>query len=190
MLSSNIPSEYQVIVFGAKYVFHDGTYNWYGDYDPSKKASTLIEKKEYTPILYRSLVTPWIKMIRTDHIKKKNIRFEEVIYSNDEMFSTQTALSIPYYGHVNLLVYHHEKNAHGLMSSYNTDAFLIRWNVYLRKEVYIRKHGRNIPEVSLLNYEYFKTHHINLILCAIKEGIKLGWKKAWRDYKNFCLSYD
>ena len=187
MLSSNIPSEYQVIVYGAKYVFLDGSHKWYGWYDPEKPNSMSIERMDYPQFLYRRLVTPWIKMVRKDLLVDNNIRFEEVMFSNDELFCTKVALAIHYYGKVNMPIYHHVRLSTGLVeSTTNKRRFMIRWNVYLRKEIYLKKHGTQVPDYNLLSAAFFYNKYNLLLYCAVKEAILLGKKKAWRDYTSFC----
>lgn len=188
LLNNSVPPEYDVILYGSKYVFTSGEYFWYGDYSPQTAGNDILPCNDITP-LYRQYVTPWAKMVRRKLLVEKEIQFEEIPCSNDEMFSTRVALSIQRYGRINLLVYHHERNNKGLMETTDWSNFMIRWNAYIRKERLLKKKGRNIMDSHLLSFDIFKSHYSTLLLCAARECVELGIKKGAQDYRHFCKKY-
>lgn len=189
LLDMDIPDEYDVVAYGARYVCSDKSEHWYGAYNDKEPDSTVIVDDTHIPFLYRRLVTPWIKMVKRSLIQRHGIRFEEVMYGNDEVYSARVALAVKHFGKVNLPIYHYEKLSTGLVGSTDIKALMIRWDGLLLKELLIKQGGYSVYDQSLLFYEAFQKHRYRLIRCAIKEGCTLGWRKAWRDYSEYCRSH-
>lgn len=113
---------------------------------------------------------PWSKVYRTDFIKHNNIKFDEVIASNDVMFSLVS-------GHLAQVVlafseeiYCVTRGVNTLTVSFNDEILLSRLLVNINKVRYIKKNNINISKMSLIGFvkTYYKVLDINALNVLLK----------------------
>lgn len=138
--------------------------------------------------LYSEYTMPWTRLVRKRHIETNNIFFEEVQYSNDEMFSARLGASVLSYDYVDLLVYCQECRQESLKESPSLDNYLCRWNVWLRKACFLEKKGRQCKSDRWLSSKIIDISYPVYLGIQFKKAHYLGLRRTWRDYSDFCSS--
>lgn len=95
-------------------------------------------------------VVPWSKLINAKFIKNKSIKFDEVIASNDEMFSTKVGFYAKKIGVSKEVIYCVTKDKGTLTQDLNNDIHFTRLNVYISKMLFLRENLER-KEFKLLN---------------------------------------
>lgn len=85
-------------------------------------------------------IVPWSKLYRTSLIKEHNISFEEVMYSNDVMFSTMTGYYASRITAFRETIYSVTEKADSLIQNISEESWSIRHEVFCRKNLFLRKH--------------------------------------------------
>jgi len=128
--------------------------------------SNVTGRKENIELKYHH-VMPWSKLIRHSVINNNNIYFEEVLYSNDVMFSTKLAYCSNMIETSLTSIYCCMRNDGSLTTSINISAYRIRRSVWLRRYLFLRKY---------LTKEDFKLLNLsgaNYILSGIHQRVKI-----------------
>lgn len=183
-----IPEEYDVVVWKSKYVYLDGTYYVMGEDASDKENRELIECNT-TDKLYLNYVTPWAKMVRRKFCCDKNIYFEEVRYSNDEIFSTMVGINISSYLYLNILIYLHERRDGSLVEKVTLDNCLCRLYVCFRKNKILNQYGKNFDFKTFYIRIYYKSYW-SFLMAFFRELKILGWSRTQRDYIEICHRLD
>lgn len=103
---------------------------------------------------------PWGKMIKTEFINKRNIRFDEVQVSNDVMFSLIAGYSASSIGIINHAIYCVTLSKGGLTNIMTKEVLITRYIVALRCNEFRRKHGLGkYQSIITLYYLLFSTHY-------------------------------
>lgn len=84
-------------------------------------------------------VVPWSKLFRTSFIKEYSIDFDEVMYSNDVMFSTKSGFYADKIEVSTANIYCVTRGKTSLTSKVNEDIFDIRLNVVLRRIRFLKE---------------------------------------------------
>lgn len=116
---------------------------------------------------------PWGKMIKRNIITENHILFDETQYCNDTMFSTISAMfakkifadKTPFYC---------VTSCDGSLTTHKSlDAYMTRYQVILRKNEFLRKHGYPQFQLSIIFY-LIKFWHFGIP--TFIKGIRLGIK--------------
>ncbi|WCG22707.1 glycosyltransferase family 2 protein [Vagococcus lutrae] len=98
------------------------------------------EKTKENEILLRTkFLVPWSKMYRTEFIKTNDIKFDEILVSNDVMFSVKSGLLANEIQTSRKHLYCVTKDSGTLTTSYDKDKFNIRINTLLNYNLYLKK---------------------------------------------------
>ncbi len=179
--------ETSVVVWKSKRKMLDGNDEYIGEILETGENSGFVTC--HTPEkLYSEYTMPWTRLIRRRHIETNNIVFEEVRYSNDEMFSARLGASVMSYDYVDLLVYCQECRQGSLKESPSLDNYLCRWNVWLRKARFLEKQARPCKSDRWLSSRIIDISYPAFLRMQIKKARFLGLRRTWRDYSVFCMS--
>jgi glycosyltransferase involved in cell wall biosynthesis len=105
---------------------------------------------------------PWGKMIKRELLIRKNIKFDEVIASNDVMFSLLIGNFASSIDSINHIIYCVTINRGSLTNSMNRDILMNRYTVSLRCNEFRRRYGAEKYQSSIALY---------YLLSSIKYGI-------------------
>ncbi len=130
---------------------------------------------------------PWGKMIRHDLVANNNIRFGETRFCNDTLFSTLTALNAVNVYADKTAFYCVTERTGSLITHSTKDAYFIRYEVILKKNMILREHGLATYQLSIAFYlrKIFRYGLLDFIR-AIKLGVKykanflVGYQKWFR----------
>lgn len=125
-------------------------------------------------------VVPWGKIIRADLIKKNNIYFDEVIASNDVMFSIKVAAKIKVFKVENLEIYCTTIRRGSLTLRKNKDIFEARFDVHKRKNKFFK--DRKL-------YRYV-VPGVSFLLWSRKYGIKTFFKTMIYVFSNILFLFN
>lgn len=106
-----------------------------------------------TRLKYQFFV-PWSKMINRQFLQKEEIKFEEVIASNDVMFSTKVGYKMKKFQVVPDVIYCVTKNSGTLTTNSNSEVFDARVEVFIRYYDFL-KNNLNNQEFQSLNINGF-----------------------------------
>ena len=188
-----VDSKFDLIYFGCNSVYDDTLL-------PSDRhlmfqgivdAYLLGTENEIKTRLYH--VVPWAKMVKRSLIDKHNIRFDEVIAANDMFFSTQVAYYAEAFHADARPVYVVTTRKGSLANRWNYDILRSRYEVGLRRNLFLKKHGLSKYQVSVMVYLYRAIKHniptfIEFIYLSIKyrQNIFVGasnWIKTFQEMK-------
>lgn len=112
-----------------------------------------LNKKENSEInlRYKSLV-PWGKIIRRSLLVENNISFEEIIASNDVMFSTRIGFFAKNIEAVDIVLYNVVLRENSLISTKSLKNSRCRYITSLRRREYLLDHSINVEEISFVFY--------------------------------------
>ncbi len=83
-------------------------------------------------------VVPWGKLVRASMVKEHNISFDEVLYSNDVMFSEKTGFYAKSIFADLRTIYCVTQNVGGLSRNFSEEAWGIRYEVFCRRNLFLR----------------------------------------------------
>ena len=135
------------------------------------------DNKIFNNLLYECVV-PWGKMVKKEFLINKKITFEETKYSNDVIWSTlvHINLEINTFTTSDKLLYYLTDRENSLFHTNNEEAFICRYDVFLRQHKYLI--DANIPINKTFNhFHYFeiaKKFKINTLISFIKHSIKVN----------------
>ena len=188
LMDMDIPNEFDVVVWKSKYVYLDGRFEWVQEEDMGS-SDLLCRKYDTVEKMYLKYVPPWTKMVRKKFCGDKTINFEEVRYSNDEIFSTMVGINISSYLYIDLLIYYHERREGSLVEKISLDNYLCRLYVYFRKNSILKEYGAMI-DCKNAHIRIYNISYCSFLMAFIKEIQILGLKCAWRDYVDICQRLD
>lgn len=113
---------------------------------------------------------PWSKLIKRDFIEENNIRFDEVIASNDVMFSTKVGYYMDQFKVDADKIYCITRNKGSLTVTRSEEIFDSRLSVYINKINFLRE---RLPKEKM---KYFTLTGQGFIFNSIK--YKFGFKKT------------
>ncbi len=134
---------------------------------------------------------PWGKMIRAELIKENNIRFEEIIASNDILFSIQVAHHASTILADPAVLYIITVSRGSLINTLNKHHFTTRFHAAIRANNYLRKIGRSRYQLSVLYY-ISKCHKFGLktfvntlyTLTKNRSNLLIGFEKIFSIQKT------
>lgn len=127
-----------------------------------------------TRLKYQFFV-PWSKLIRTELIRKYNIKFDEVIASNDVMFSTKIGYFLKSFFVSTEVIYCVTRGVGTLTVTRNQKIFDARLRVHINYCNFLREN------LSKEEVKYLNLNGIGILLRAIKN--KLGFSTTITSYK-------
>lgn len=134
---------------------------------------------------------PWCKMILRNIIEINNILFDEIMFSNDIMFS----LKIGYYAHsiyaVPKVVYCVTVTEGSLVNRHSKANLKCRFEVVLKQNAFLRSIGKSMYQKSIMHYLKLSLHYgfftfFDFIIMAIsaKSNFFIGYKYWLKNYFN------
>lgn len=108
-------------------------------------------------IIRYTLVEPWSKLVRISLIRNSGILFDEIICSNDVMFSTKIGYNAKQIKVINERVYCVTRADSSLTSNISEEQFLIRFNTFVNRYNYLKNRlvEKEFKELSLNGYYHF-----------------------------------
>ena len=116
--------------------------------------------------------SPWISIFPIQLLQEKNIRFEEIPYANDIMFTTRVAVECNPIQVYDKPVYIYERRENSLTTTPDIENYIVRFKVSLRQEKYLkRNHFKRISHSSMF-LDVIAYRDYNLFLrCLLKVAI-------------------
>lgn len=118
---------------------------------------------------YRFFV-PWSKLIKYDFIKKNNIFFDEVIASNDVMFSTRIGYYMKEFKVLPTVIYCVTRGYGTLTTNINPKIYEARVNVFIKNYVFLKN------KLKKKDFKTLHLHGLGVMFNAYRN--KLGLKKV------------
>jgi len=110
---------------------------------------------------------PWSKMIRSALVKRNNIRFDEVKYSNDVMFSVKCGVYAKKIRAVDCVVYYVTQMQGTLTTRKSFSEYKCRFDVFVDKYLFLKK------ELNRRDFRRYTEWPAGKIIRAIKMGYGL-----------------
>lgn len=120
---------------------------------------------------------PWSKLIKTEMVENDHIRFEEVLYSNDIMFSAKIGYYSKKIETSQNSIYCVTRSRGSLTTYKDINAFNIRMNEYIKVGVFLKE------KYSKKDFSYLHITGIGTLYRAIRE--KYGLKEYMLIIKTF-----
>ena len=179
LLNSNLPKQYDVIVYGADYLYLDGTSRVIGMPQNNHESISFHERTDVSKI-YSDYCIPWIKMVRRKKIIQEKLRFEEIRWGNDMMFSAKLALHVNAYALADIIIYHHERRIGSLVETTNNyNAYACRTNSFFRINKLLKKNNKTLlPTEGYLSGLYQTGGYFRFILYTIKSFYYCGKRQT------------
>lgn len=187
-------TDFDLIYFGCNSVFFDTMQqsDRHKRFDGIVKDLSTGKCPEIKGKLYH--VVPWAKMIRRSLVMGKNIRFDEVIASNDIFFSTLCAYYSKNFSFDTTRVYVVTTRKGSLAYKWNKEILNARFSVALRRNKFLKMHNLGQYQVSVMYYFYMALKTSPLLIFKFlyssvlyKQNIFIGfknWIKTLRDNKK------
>lgn len=184
-------SSYDLIYFGCNSVYDDTLKQSDRHLMYQNIVEQYIDGKESEMKTRLYHVVPWAKMIRRSLINENNIRFDEVIASNDIMFATTVGHRSQHFFVDDKVVYIVTTRKGSLAYTWNYQILKARYIVWLRRNQYLKKYQLSIYQVSIMRFLQ-KALQINLktlfefLLLAVKykQNIFIGVANWFYTAKN------
>jgi glycosyltransferase involved in cell wall biosynthesis len=190
-------SNYDLIYFGVYIIYAKTKRESYINRRFGKLMKDAINKKKYDKYKY-TIIVPWGKMIKRSLIKVNNIFFDEIMVSNDVMFSVKTANCAK-----NVLFDIHKIYTYELLrydsltSNWTLEIVFIRLCVYINLNVFLIKNGQKkykqelisllLRLISIRDMTYFykgieiiKENRINIFFEFLEFGLLLPYRMIRR----------
>lgn len=143
---------------------------------------TLISKYTLKPDTKNTLelrfkfFSPWSKLIKRSLINKYQIKFDEVIASNDILFSTKVGYYMKKFAVTDKTIYCITRNKGSLTTQVSIDVYNSRLNAFIRQSNFLRERlsKKNYESLELigrsmlLNGFYYKIGYFNLLKALMK----------------------
>ncbi len=170
---SEIDDEAEVVYFGMTGVYDDtGEFSPRGDYYTNKVRDFLAGRISENDLRLQ-FGTPCSKMVRKDLIDRYNLRFDEVIASNDSYF----ALTVGYYAKtikaVDRIVYVATVSKGSITRRRDYNALHSRYLVKLKMNSFMREHGLSNYQGPVMSniFECVKSAHLK-IFTVLGEAVR------------------
>ena len=108
-----------------------------------------IENERY---LKFNWIVPWGKMIKSSIVIENNLKFDEIMVSNDVMFSIKLGVHVEEIEVANDTLYCVTKSTGSLTTSISKKNYEIRTNVILEKNIFLRQYFKKDELKKLDNY--------------------------------------
>lgn len=147
----DFPEDADVVLYQYKFYRGDGSYFIYPEIEaPDDTEAIHLIVSHNTNDLCRMAVMPWTKMVRRKHLDKYHIRFDEIKWGNDMIYSTKLSLSVDSFLVAPLLVYSHEWCPNSLVNKeLGLEMFYTRALLSLKRAKLLQLGGR-------LDYNIFR----------------------------------
>lgn len=99
-------------------------------------------------------VVPWGKMIRKSLIDANEIKFDEVVASNDVMFSTKVGYYAKNFTVSNDIVYTVTTRKGSLANRRDLRALESRYRVRMRRNIFLKQNGLEDRQISVMSFLY------------------------------------
>ena len=118
-------------------------------------------------------LAPWGKMIKRELIRKYNIRFEEILAGNDNIFSLKVASTARGMTATNDVLYIITQRENSLSTTFSKDHFTSKFNAALKANQFLCSINQNKYQQSIL-YFLFRSYKfgLNYSIYVIKQLIK------------------
>jgi hypothetical protein len=122
-------------------------------------------------------------MIKKELIERNNIRFEEILVSNDIMFSLYIGYLAKTITAVNQSIYCVTETYGSLTNTVNLETYTIRYFVVLRYNEFLRNHKQKQYQQDIISFLY---HSLKYGIIPFLKYIKLSIKHNNYSFINFC----
>ena len=132
-----------------------------------------LKNKKYENELRFCFLSPWGKMIKRELIEKYNIRFEEIISGNDNLFSLKAAHNTIKLAATHNILYVITETKNSLSTTFSKDHFNSKFNAALEANKFLCSINQNKYQQSIL-YFLFRSYKfgLNYSIYVIKQLIK------------------
>lgn len=172
VFDSHINSSADVIYFTAQGIYKDGSYSSRGD-QYKKMVGEFLRNPQTEFDLRTGFSVPWAKMVRREFVLKNKILFDEVVAANDAFFSLKTGFLASKVEADEKVVYMVTTSKGSLTKRKDLAAIRSRYMVGLRKNRFLKDHGRSDLQASVMVY----------ILDALHIGVKPFFSFIWQAVK-------
>ena len=189
LLDLVIPNEVSVVLYQYQFYREDGSSFIYPDFVASvDTAEVSLVTCSDTNVLCRNAVMPWTKMVRREYLDKYQIRFDEIKWGNDMIYSTKLSLSINSYLVAPILVYSHEWLPNSLVNKdLNLKMFYARAVLSIKRAVLLQRGGK--LDYNIFTDQWFKRiYKLNYpysVLLRIRCFFQLGPKYCIQNWRQF-----
>ena len=119
----------------------------------NKLIDNFLNKKKFAEQQLRiSYVTPWGKLFRSEFVKRNNLRFENLMVSNDVMFVTKAGTLSRRITAYSILMYNVTSRPNSLTTTKSIALLKCRFDVAIRKHKYIKSLDYPIVDTSFLSF--------------------------------------
>jgi glycosyltransferase involved in cell wall biosynthesis len=184
LLDKFFESKQDIIYFGTSSIYYDTGKIAYRHTRYINLVADYIENKENEDSLRYYFTPPWGKMIRSDLIKSNDIRFEEILASNDINFSIKSAFYAKSITAVSEILYVITVSPGTLTNSFSKSHFDSKFNAALRandflSSIHKKKYQQSILYFLAKSYKLGAKYVFFVILKLIKHrsNIFIGFDK-------------
>lgn len=188
LLEMDFPEDASVVLYQYKFCREDGSYYIYPEDAATDNPDRLWNVCLEPNILCRKAVTPWAKMVRREHLNKHQIRFDEVKWGNDVMYSTRLSLSVSSFLIVPILVYSYEWHPNSLVNKdLGINMFYSRALLSLQRASLLQRGGRLNYNVfaDLYFTKVYSTSFYYSVLLRIRCVLQLGLRYCIVNWRQF-----
>lgn len=137
--------------------------------------SNIIKSNNDLYLRYK-FVVPWSKLLNHKFIKQKKIKFDEVIASNDVMFSIKTGHYADSIKTSNETIYCVTKSKGTLTQNISLEVFRARLNVFVRMVIFVKEN------ISRNNFKLFNYRGRQFLIDSLI--YRFGFKEFIKTYKT------
>ncbi len=184
-----IPNDASVVLYQFKFFREDGSFFIYPDFVVSADSiNTSLFLHDDNNVLCRNAVMPWAKMVRREHLNKNHIRFDEIKWGNDMVYSTKLSLSVDSYLYAPLLVYSHEWLPNSLVNKdWGLEMFYSRALLSLKRASLLQQ--RNRLDYNIFTDQWFRRlftlNYPYSIILVLRCYLQLGPKYCIQNWRLF-----
>ena len=189
LLEINIPEGANVILYQYRFCREDGSFYIFPEMAVSDESAEFPFEICYdTNVLCRTAVMPWAKMVRKGHLDNNNIRFDEVKWGNDMMYSTRLSLSVDSFLIAPILVYSHEWLPNSLVNKeLGLEMFYKRSLLSLKRARLLQRGGK--LDYNIFSDQWFRRvysqSYLYSVFLIIQSASQLGIKYCIKNWRSF-----
>ncbi len=139
---------------------------------------------------------PWAKMVKKELVDRENLRYDEVIASNDEYFSLLSGYYARSIKAVDSIVYIVTVSTGSLTKRLDKGAILSKFTVHLRCNQFVKQHGLPQFQKSIMNEWYLLMRfgikpffHCLRLLIKYRQNPFFGWRNWYGTVTRLRKSY-